>query len=173
MKSNRPSRLSPLLFALTLLAGPAGAQMGMIDLVCTGTARQAWDPGLRLSNRDVSYSNESSYGECLSREPLVNAGQLTAQSELTTSCVSNLGPTRASVTWNDGSSSTFSVQGAGIHVVEGTRAFVSIGMVTEGRFQGDAVVMTYALSPMDLAPCLYSGLNALSGPTTLRLTRLF
>ncbi|MFY1825441.1 hypothetical protein ACN47A_05955 [Myxococcus fulvus] len=169
-----PSKLLPVLLApLVLFTPPARAQVGMTDLTCTGAAYQAWDPGLRLSNRDVIYSNETTYERCTSSDPLVTSGRLVALARHTTSCASNLGPIQATVTWDDGSVSTFSIQGAGIHNVDGTRAHVSVGMVTEGRFQGDAVVMTHALSAMDLAPCLYSGLNSLSGPTTLRLTRLF
>ncbi|NTX03593.1 hypothetical protein HUA74_16315 [Myxococcus sp. CA051A] len=168
------SALPALLGALLLQATPASAQVGTTDLTCSGGAYQTWEPGLRLSNRRVTATNYTSYDTCTSNDTLVTSGVLVATTELSTSCGGNLGPSETTVTWDDGSVSTFALKGAGVDVINGARVFVSVGLVTGGRFQGDAVMMTQAMSPLDLTPCLYpSGLTALSGPSTLRLTRLF
>ncbi|NVJ22743.1 MULTISPECIES: hypothetical protein [Myxococcus] len=168
-----PSTLPALLSALALLAAPAWAQVGSTELTCAGGAYQTWDPGLRLSNRHVIASNYTSYDTCTSSDALVTSGVLVATTELSTSCAGNLGPTEATVTWDDGSVSTFTLQGSGVDVINGARVHVSVGLVTGGRFQGDAVTLTQAMTPVDLLSCLYpSGLTSLSGPSTLRLTRL-
>lgn len=167
------STLPALLVAIALLAPPAWAQVGTTELTCAGGAYQTWNPGLKLTNRHVIASNYTSYDTCTSSDSLVTSGVLVATTELSTSCTGGIGPTEATVTWDDGSVSTFTLQGAGVDVINGARVHVSVGLVTGGRFEGDAVVLTQAMTPVDLMPCLYpSGLTALSGPSTLRLTRL-
>lgn len=163
--------------ALVLPAMPAMAEadladIGTTEVTCTGGAYQTWEPGLQLWLQPVAYTNKTSYDTCTSGDPNITSGELLVATEVKSSCVGLQGSTEATITWNDGSVSTLALFRSGVDYVHGAQAYVSIGWVMDGPFQGDAAVMMSSITPNDLTPCLSpSGLSGLSGPSSLRLIR--
>ncbi|AGC44811.1 hypothetical protein MYSTI_03499 [Myxococcus stipitatus DSM 14675] len=164
--------------ALVLQATPALAESvpteaAKTEARCTGGAYQTWEPGLRLLPRNSTYTNKSSYDSCTTSDPNLVSAELDIATDVKASCALQ-SRSDGTLTWNDGSVSSLAIIRSGVDVIHGGQAYVSVGVVKDGPFQGNAVVITYDISPHDLTPCVSSdGLSSLSGPSTLRLIRLY
>ncbi|NOK16376.1 hypothetical protein [Corallococcus carmarthensis] len=155
---------------LSLYATPSQAQA---DVQCSGTVNQTWKPGLQLLPRMVAYTNTSHYDQCNTSVPTLTSGSIHVSASFNNSCLANVGPSQATLQWNDGSASTFTFQGVGVNVVGNAQVFVSLGQVQSGRFAGDQVVLINSFLSTAFAACATpQGLTSLAGSTTLTFTRL-
>jgi hypothetical protein len=166
----RPARRS-VLFVTTLLAlaaavipaSPAAAAVG--DLVCTASSMVTYSPGLTLTPSTQTITYNINYSGCTSTTgATVASGNRSGTATLTRSCLT-LTPSIAfvnTVTWDDATTSTVSGTATEAYVA-GQIVYGVIATVTAGRFNGDSVVESLAVSSLNLLACATTGVTSETG----------
>lgn len=164
------AKLSLLGLLLSAYATPAQAQ---VEVSCSGTALQTWTPGIQLFPRDVIYTFSATYDQCETSNPSITAAAIALSAPLSYGCSPRLEPAQASITWNDGSTSTFEFQPVNVSAGGVTQTFTNVGKVKSGRFQGSEVTFVNVFVNTNPLACLSpEGLTRLAGSSTLLFTRL-
>jgi hypothetical protein len=144
--------------ALTVLTAPTPAHAVTVDLGCVGVEEATFDPGLRLFNQLIHFTDHIDYTACTSSSaPTIASGTHDVEADFEDSCLTvfGSGSGEREIVWNTNETSTFTFdyvfsQSGGQAVVTET------GVITAGRFAGSDAVETLTGGTINLLHCLFA-----------------
>lgn len=155
--------------------GRASAQGGPL-VTCSGEAASRYTPGLvLLQPRDVYFTGYGDLSTCAVSDGAVSSATYFEGLALQgATCLVNVSPTVATVSWSNGETSTLTVTGVEVNVVGALQVYTSVGLVATGRYQGHVVNVVRTFVALDrLLACLSpQGLTGMSGGATLTVLGL-
>ncbi|MFI6099807.1 hypothetical protein ACIA8G_29985 [Lentzea sp. NPDC051213] len=171
------NRITTLLGVLALAAAAlpltpaASASAEVLDISCVGSHTATYTPPVELEPKESTGVNTTRYGPCVSLSAPGLTGYQSITSVRSRTCLDLLTTSSGTETiiWNDGTSSTVSVNRV-VNVVGAVYTVTFTGSVTAGRFAGKTVVQQITAPATDLLLCT-AGLGKLDGmQSTLVLT---
>lgn len=151
------------LAACTTLATTSTAHATAIDLACTSTIAPQYTPGLTLTPAAVTLNGPGSLNNCVGNAG-VTSGTIAAHgSSSSFSCTTGSLQVEGDITWSDRSTSHFTFTALRVLQANGTLVSVNSGTIASGRFAGDTITASYALSSLPSACVLPGGVTSTTG----------
>lgn len=138
--------------ASTASASASQARASLIDATCTGSENVSFSPGITNSPRDVTISESLSMSCVLPLFAGVSSSRTSAVPAVTCSNLLQPSTTSSTLTWNNGTTSTFSYT-TQIVSESGQSVLLRIGTITAGRFVGDMAIMQSTGIDLDVLAC--------------------
>lgn len=159
-RSSHARRTAGVLVALTATPLISLAQQAdaadAAAVVCTTASDWSYSPGVVLQPRPLRTTVRDQYTSCTGvGASTPAAGHSGFDVDRSAGCLEPLGtvPETRVITWNDGSTSTFSYT-VTVTSAPGADVVTKIGTITEGRFAGRSAQAVQAAPTLDLLKCL-------------------
>ncbi|NUR26870.1 MAG: hypothetical protein HOV83_13675 [Catenulispora sp.] len=179
MRKSAAVTIATALSAAAVVAAPTHAHAGLPLLQCTGNIHTTYTPGLTDVPKPTDTTVDEAVGTsarplgtCLVLGALITGGTHHHERVLTLSCLSLLQstPITETVTWNNGSSSTFSFPTSSYDDVNGETVITRVGTVTAGFGAGAPAQQEVVLANTALLGCSTpAGVTTIDGATTLTI----
>lgn len=166
------ARAATLLTALSLtVAGVGVAHAADAEhIACVGSTSVDYTPGLTTVDQDVAVDAITTLFPCLFGPAGVYAGSehFAGRAEMSCATLTESRPGSKTITWSDGSTSTYEWAASRADKVGEHTIITRTGLVTAGRFLGRSATDASAFVTDSLLDCTTStGLVHLQGPATL------